>query len=113
VSSTDPPRTPDERLAYLRAEYKTLMHIVTGREAGAHGPRHHSAMPLVEAMAAGALARADAAPHPELACEALVQGIAEVMQAAQFYNHMEGTDLAIAYRVCETALQRLIDATEP
>jgi len=70
-------------------------------------------MPQVQLMAEGALARAQVAPVPELACEALTQGIQEIMEACLKHNHLQGSDLGIAYQVCKTALQRLIASAAP
>lgn len=106
MSSTDPPRTPATRAAYLRREMDTILHV-SARTT--QYQRRHASMPEVRLLAVRAMDRAAVAPLAELQAEALLAGMLEIMELCLERNHLQGTDLADVYRICETALARIID----
>jgi hypothetical protein len=108
MSSTDPPRTPAERAAYLRQEMDTVLYVAARHSPGT---TRHPAMPEVRLLAVHTMDRAATAPVVELQVEAFIGGILEIMQLCLERNHLQGTDLADVYRICETALARIIDST--
>lgn len=110
MSSTNPPRTAAARAVYLRGELSTVIHVATRRPE--RGVTRHPSMPEVRLMAVRTMDRAATAPLVELQVEALLAGIVEIMELCLERNHMQGTALADVYRICETALARIIDAAD-